>query len=177
MSETPEAVREVIERRPCGFGGWLGLWAILFFILQPVLLVSVAFESHSGNVSEATFTGLLAGAGVMFLIWMWTVVRKRQPRSQLDLVGPHHPHGGRYSHSSDWPDDVHRREQCAQSGFYFRFGGACRLDARGAGGGEQDGKQYPATLVLDYRLVRVLPQIRARAEHLRSQYPSAVALI
>jgi hypothetical protein len=65
---------------PRGFGGWLGLWIFGTFIVQPLAILVAAFEPVA-STADASVLGLTYGAILAFLLWLWTVVAKKDARS------------------------------------------------------------------------------------------------
>jgi hypothetical protein len=65
---------------PRGFGGWLGLWIFGTFIVQPLAILVSAFQPVA-STADASILGLTYGAILAFLLWLWTVVAKKDARS------------------------------------------------------------------------------------------------
>jgi hypothetical protein len=67
-----------VNTEPRGFGGWLRVWLVLTFILQPLGLIVSAFYPSTPQTAGHAFS---SGALLVFLIWMWTVVAEKNGRS------------------------------------------------------------------------------------------------
>jgi hypothetical protein len=66
------------NKEPRGFGGWLRAWLVLTFILQPLGVVFSAFYPSTPQTAGHVF---FSGAFVVFLVWMWTVVARKNAQS------------------------------------------------------------------------------------------------
>jgi hypothetical protein len=66
---------------PRGFGGWLLVWLVFTFILQPLVVLDAAFKPDVASATDASVLGLAYGAILAFLLWLWTVVAKKDARS------------------------------------------------------------------------------------------------
>jgi hypothetical protein len=69
---------EIQSTEPRGFGGWLWAWNFYTFVLQPVGLVASVFYSSDPKAAGRAF---FSGALMVLLLWTWSVVTEKSPRS------------------------------------------------------------------------------------------------